>query len=444
MSRTRSIALARTTLAVTWMSAVALAARAPGQELFDEPPPSDGPLSVAVPVSPPISERDLARYKARLAIDDDAGTVLESLYADYVQTYRDLDRTEIRALAESARLLTGAGPGFINTAFAEGYRDVMAARQRVLDRLAAIDAQFLDYVGALLPSEAQGELGRILLERRRVRANLDAAMLPAANVDLTEVMRTLDPAPERRATIDPVLADYEVAITPAMEDRFAGRVALAVSDNFTLARAFEDDSGQLYTPHTEEEVAYVRAILEERHATFRSQFQRNRRVRDLNARFLAMIEAGLDEADRRRVHDAFVARAYADLYPDPYSVHAIIDEALALAGLQPDQRAALEDVRPAVVPAYRSACEALEEQFVGWREFLANNMAYTPEAFQSQQEAMAAARRARLEASAMCAARIRSILRPDQVQALRSLPQLDHELAASSASTPTTRPPGSR
>jgi hypothetical protein len=294
----------------------------------------------------PISNQDLARYCDRLGLSDEQRQAVERLLADYRIEFAKLREGEIEQFLEEWGTFWG-GFNFNFNADRERVERRVRDLEALMRQVRSIDETFLDSLTGVLTDEQIAMLPRIRQDRARQRYRAATVrglgmMQPASRVDLTHLIDELSLPAETRVAIDSSLAQYERALTRAVEERFESSLHMQLDMMDAL-------TGEGWTPDAFADPDRAGDLLDRMFAAMNEaqlvQAERAKKIAELNRTTLERIAPLLTADDARRLRQQFYERGYPDAAGGRGSVDRRFDLAIALDELLDEQRAALGDLR---------------------------------------------------------------------------------------------------
>ncbi|HYF14546.1 MAG TPA: Spy/CpxP family protein refolding chaperone [Phycisphaerales bacterium] len=287
-----------------------------------------------------IPRRSIERAAEDLGLTREQRDALEALYEGYRAELRDLNeqaRTQREAAMEKFR--EERDPSIF-----EGLQDTM---RKSRDKRAAVEAEFMTDVQALLSAEQAGRWERVQAGVKREQA-MRRGRMAGERVEIGSLLREMNVALE--GDLAGTVEQYHTDLDRALAER--DRLMENVGDAFARRRDGNED-----------EIA--KAFQERREAS--------EKVRDVNKRFARQVQDMLPEARR----EEFARRVEEASYPEVYRetrAKRVFDAANAVVDLTDDQKLALADVQDAynaelkaLQPRMREAWDKLEGEFTGQR-----------------------------------------------------------------------------
>ncbi len=396
-----------------------------------------------------ISTRDLETYAARLGLDDDQRALLSGLHADYMDQYRMLEDTQIKAVRETEQNLWAEDEnGERQPPTPEMIDNLYSLRRQTIESIKQIDGLLFENVQlALLTDANKPALERVQNSRLRSVYNRGAggqgmfnlggggrrgggggggqrAMFVGglagggasseAAIDLSVLVEQNKITPTDPAQLVISLAEYEVTATAAFQTLFdtSMRVRQA-TDKVTSQFARGGRGGNMNVQINGDS---MRQITE-------GDGRASREARDamvnLNRNTLERVTGLLETRSAEELRYAYNRKAYPDVFRDPRSAGPRIDAALALTDLTDSQRDQVQTIAAEFRSAYDGLCNQLIEQernapVLGGMP--GDGVAFDPQAFQERMRNREKVEFERTDLSDKMLARLRATLSPEQSQ----------------------------
>jgi hypothetical protein len=378
----------------------------------------------------PITAANVRSYARRLAIAEDDQALLDEFHAAYRAKYDELrSGSDFKSLSELQQQLWGQGED--ESGAAVDIEDVVqrlaSARSRGLAAVRALDESFFREIEDLVltTDEQKALMPRIRLARERAIYNRtpwmgDFGMMGGSHsgIDLVRLLDQQRLAPADLGAADAVLVAYERSVTDAMRRRFELQLQLQASQDKAMAEmqaAQKRGEGMA--------AAFDYSTMWQENA--RKSAEASKAVADLNRATLERLVAALPGEAGANLRRDYNRRAYPDIYNDPRSAEARIDQALKLPSLDAEQRRQVEEI----AKTFRTSYADLSEQMVAIKHDADEANVATFEAadwqeFQKRQNRVGSIRFERSEVSAAALLRLKEVLTADQVAAIGGLDDL--------------------
>jgi hypothetical protein len=305
---------------------------------------AQGLEDIAGPFGLPISAATVERYSGQLGLDIDQKQLARSLHQGYRASLRQALKTgneEIKALQSSEDRDARANKG-------------MEVLDKFADKHQAIEQDFLGDLRAILKPEQESTFESVLRARRR-EVQMRFAFVAGEGVDLVAVLNNkLKVKHEAGSELATTIADYEAAIDPVMIEK--QKVMRS-----SLRRAFKLQKNGM------PDFQLIESIIKDLYSV-------GTRIRDINRRFVRLIEPQMSEAARAEL----TAEVRLLSFPRVYSrtlAHKVLDAAKQLPELTPEKTEELKTIAAsygkdleAANRRYAEAIETTQERFP--RDFL--------------------------------------------------------------------------
>jgi len=180
----------------------------------------------------PIAGTDLSAYARRLGMSSQQRLAIDRPHETYLAAFTELREREIeKFLSESGSVIRR----FWSAPNSREVRSALRDYDRLRGRIKALDAQLFDEIQSLLSDDQVELMPLVRQHRERVRLRTGLARMvtsanAAARVDLSELLAGVDVAPPDRATVEPIVSDYERQLTAATRklSSEAGRMIVEV------------------------------------------------------------------------------------------------------------------------------------------------------------------------------------------------------------------------
>jgi hypothetical protein len=329
-----------------------------------------------------ISARDLETYATRLKLDEDQRALLSGLHADYLDQYRILEETQIKAVRDAEQgLWTEDDTGERKPPTSEAIDTLYTLRRQTIEAIKQVDALFFENVQMTLAS-AGGEpaIERVHNARLRSVYNRGAGSQgmftmgggprrgggqrvafvggpgggasAEATIDVSVLVEQNDLEATDRAQLDAALADYEVAATAAFQNLFDTAMRVRQSMD-KMTSQFTRGDGNVSVQINGES---MRQVME---GDGRASREARSTMIDLNRATLERLGALLEPQSADRLRHAYNRKAFPDVFRDPRSAGPRIDAALALTDLTDSQRDQLQTIAAEFHGEYDNLCNQL-------------------------------------------------------------------------------------
>lgn len=199
----------------------------------------------------PISSGDLDKILTRLALDASQRRVAENCHEQYIEDFKKLRDGEIEKFIAKTQEIQGRMPA------RKEIEEMISDRDRLLDKIARLDNTFFDQVMTVLTDEQQILLTRARMYRTRERYGGDMVqvagfLVPAANIDLSDMYERFPLTPDERQMMQPAVMDYESKLT-RMKKEISDSVLRMFLDIFDIMEAAGFDENSFQDPEKAQE-----------------------------------------------------------------------------------------------------------------------------------------------------------------------------------------------
>lgn len=347
-------------------------------------------------------DRDSARsYAALMGLDDLQREMALDMHRDYLEQYRDAAMTT-RDVMEQAEDAAGGDPDEMM----ERVRDRMRVVLAFLDRSVELGEQYVADLGALAIDDTQNEGHRRVVRARQRELAVALVSVDGGEraVDLVRIARGLEPPlrpTDQGSSAADVLLAYERELEP-----LCGPFATKTFDRYrSMVRSFMEGEADGDTEN-------------EMQAAIVSMAETLNAAGDRYARRILKVLPAERQAEWDR---SYKLARWPEVYA-PSEVHRTHDAAVELEGLTDDQ---LETIA-ATMAHYTREAEGANQRWIGAvrdldearRDLGRDSTPDDWEAYQARNQAVQAAREARMAIDERFAGRILQILTPEQREAM--------------------------
>ncbi len=370
-----------------------------------------------------IGRRTLERMAARIGIAEEDQPILDALHADYVEAYESLPEIDAIRAAWRARWDREEGDEL------ERARTLHTARRAARGAIAGLEATFFDDLDATFGDDGERSAA---IERERLTRRFDrlvgtgrARSITArgggdeGDVDLVQLVRTVDLSPADRRVASVVLAERLASAIELAERLLRSRLEMQVSEaEWRVAISRMDQSDPLAFQQV---YADTMGAPSERLEAVRAE------LATVNRGTAEAIMAAVSEDGRRVVRDAWRRAAYPQVYVDSMCVLPHYERALALEDLDSSQREELSARLASYRAEWESLSEAMVEQLRSVRIDLSQWTGVDWNEVQTVEAELQRLGLARSDQSVRAANQLRLVLREDQLARLGGLPDPEDE-----------------
>jgi len=381
---------------------------------------------------PAIGERDVAEYAKRLKLDETATTVMQSLLADYLERWNQVQAREVAALQKATQSLwayneeTGQATPPQPKAIDECYR----LRRAALEAIRKVDATFFDdvLVAVLTPADAP-RLEPVRRMRECQTYNRGqyggwggwGSSSQESTIDLSRMVRRQELTSDETTALEQVTTEYEKSITDAFRERFEASLDFQQrSERFNVEMQAMQSDGGTFNPALYQQK--YKELMEEGQTKMN---QSNQKVRDINRTALEKMLEAMQAEHAAAMRNTYNRRAHPNVYNDPSSADNALNAALALTDLSADQKSRLNSLAAEYRPAYAAFCDQmvqLNQDAQGW------SMGYDPELwreYEKRQQTLQKIGFDRNELNQRVVSRLKGMLTEDQLTRIGPLPNFE-------------------
>ena len=267
---------------------------------------------------PDLFKRDLQIFVDELDLDDAQRAVLEQLYEDYELDFENGTQGMINQFQSMLEDLQGGDQKRILQIVFDPLKDWHAAKRDLYH-------QFLENVQAVVLSEGQRPLWPSFERRFRRVKQLPKGEFAAEDIDLFVLLRKVDPDRKSFRYVEPVLAEYEVALDNLLRQR----EELALRAFAAMTKAIQQEDADLSLSVIDQQIA-GRVL-----------------VRDTNIEYARRMVDALPAGMAGEFHHAFLIEAYPRIYR-PTQAERMFAAAKELDDLAPEMLPAIENLEHAL------------------------------------------------------------------------------------------------
>lgn len=411
----------------------------------------------------PISHRELERYSKFLGIESDQSAILETLHDDYLDQFREIQDTQIKAVREKSRSqwsinpesneMTGPSRGDI--------KNLYQLRRRALKSIQALDESFFADIETVLVDESKSvAMQRVRFARKRtiysrgrdtggfrmfggsgrrggrggggrvMSFTMGGSNSSESVVDLSSLVADLELPEQERSAIDTMLYEYETTVTNEFESAF--ETSLRFNEAMDTVRA---ESMTQSADGSRREMRIngnsMRNILSD---DGRQSSEIQQAITELNRQTLEKLTNSLPEDAANSLRDAYHRKAFPEIFDDPRSAERVITAVLGRNDLTDQQRISINELSMNYRSEYHDISSEMVQQELdrplgGGRGFRGGDF----QGMQQRQRDNEKLRFTRNDLSDKITGRIRTLLTDEQQEALAGVfkPRAEH--------TPTLR-----
>ncbi len=316
----------------------------------------------------PITRNDLGFYLETLETKDEIQAIVDSIYAEYRDSFQMIQTQYLEPLAEKTReswSFRRRGGNDVDGPSPADVDQIFSLRREAMAEIQAMDEKFFGDIELLLSGDdiTQARLRRIRQSRQRDIYNRgetgSGAMFfgggrfrmdnggQEERVDLTRAMRDLTFEGENQDVVESLLNTYSDAMTAALREQYETSLVFAAALQRAMAEMMEQRQAE--SGDDEENTRRQFRIGGQRMQEVNEQFgerrrQTTQRVIDLNRQTVDELRTALPENQSRDVRDAYYLAAFPSVYNDRSSAVQQLDAALELPNLTASQRSEILDI----------------------------------------------------------------------------------------------------
>ena len=294
----------------------------------------NGPeLGIRLP--PPIAKKQFDRYVVLLSLSEPQLLFFEQIYGEYSKKAELLVETEMPNLKALSRKGGNASIQMQMFEAAEFGNRLAEQEQKIMAKLRGLENDLFFKLETVLAEPQLANLNRVKLKRQRETLILWDSYMAGSKIDLGVFAEQMFDPP-RLARMEPALAEYEAAVTPAMVQLDKLMVRCRTEGRYLDAEGF--NASREGGPDAQARMAAVN----QKYDSFMPDAGRlQRRIADLNDEHLLRIAQQLNEADRQAMIHAYRMMVYREHYPNPLWADSLYETILKDAELGDEQRQAL-------------------------------------------------------------------------------------------------------
>jgi len=337
-----------------------------------EPPAHTGP-SVPLRLTVPIEHGALDDIAVRLQLAEPQRVLVSRMLDAYTTDALTLIKA---SMPELTRLSQEAGAAMVpryQQAHADRVRELEAKQTKLRDDVARLDANFLTHVETVLSEEQKPLLERLKLLRARQRSNREHCDVLSAKIDLTQLIKKYQLNDNMAETLDPVLAKYEVEVTPVMV-RFDDEYRRMCAE---FAQVCVDETAASTSPQGDRQKTDLE-LGQRRRNCLREQARLQSEIARINRAFVKALAEAMPEPHFSRFVTEYKKKAYHDrVYPDALDPSPVLQSLLKHRELSAGEAQAAAKLEQNYEQQYALVSSRMEEAFDGWREEFAGTLAST-------------------------------------------------------------------
>lgn len=376
----------------------------------------------------PITEYDIAIYADVLRLSEGERILLEDLHEQYRQTFEAQTAELAKSLqkASAERWAYDEESGTVAGQSAEKIDRMFDLRREAAAAIRKLDESFFNDIDlTLFPDEPSPRVAMVRHIREIDQFNRGGSATfmfgrrrstPANLFTVVREMRLGDTAWLR---IEGPLAAYLEQFADALKSLYAVHLEIARENEIWQAEIMRRQQEDDFNP-MEMGMEYQERMRDSQAKMAESI----RAIADITETSFHTLYNALDPDTAHRFQQSYRERAYPNVYHDPASPELAIRAAMRLEELSTGQRSSLAEI----TAEFRTRYAELSDQMVEHARQLGRQaiVSFEPEdwqVFQEHQNAMAKLRFDRNELNARTINRLRSLLRPEQIERIGGLPE---------------------
>lgn len=368
----------------------------------------------------PIKAADIDRWSCMMGLSEVQVQLFKEFYKEYVERENDIHDKYVQPVWDQSADISSRRTGVRDVAVAQEFAGLLKrVRPRALQRLVNTEEQVFNELAAHLSESQLPMLDRVRKQRQRARSNRRSARYPGGDIDLTMFLYALhkhgfDTIPSDPAVLDALLAEYDAAVTLLFKRR--AQAIVRISGEGTVLLASRLSMGAVR--EGSERWTVAKELRAKSKQLNRRLVDLEKRIHDLNVRFVSAVAETLPDATGRELRRRFRELAYEPVYPDPTDVTHLFEAALAIEPLSSEQRADLEANKDVSAAKQLSLCQRMKDRYLDWREFHGIEWGLPPGTLSLYERDMQKLQEARVENAELAVELLTAILAPEQFREL--------------------------
>jgi hypothetical protein len=320
----------------------------------------------------PITQELLERYCDILGCSEAQRIYADFVFHRYREQFDSIRSTGIADVLATYEIAIHAEASGDLLGYAARYADMYGIAFNMDDKMVAAENTFFSELESFLAESQRPQMARVRMHRTRDRSPQFENYIHESTIDIAALVELQNLDPQSTAIVDPLLLEYERAITPwfAERDRIIREHLVAANDAFVGAIVAAD--GRQLDFNNPGDKARFQANRDERARILAEVAAAQKKIARANRDWLPRIMPFLPSDTARNVKAAYDTIAWRYVYPDTTDPNDLLETMLSSSGLDPELRMILESR----ISQYRSNYEALcskarrlnelnEEQFAG-------------------------------------------------------------------------------
>jgi hypothetical protein len=362
----------------------------------------------------PVNQREFDWTVRVLNLSEPQRLAVIQWRQEYATKYAQIVRPSVEPLREASETvakLTSAG--IFDRNMLESYRVFVDTQRGLIPQIDELDERYLNEIQAILSEEQLANLLRVRMMRDRARSGngLLRREVGLARIDLSQVIDQL-PLQEAAAQINPILLEYELAITPVWRKYDEGVLDAAWKSQSSIVAARYAPDGTPYEGTEKERLARGLASIDERRACLAEQVSLQKRLIQINKTYLRRLTESLGPQVGAQLRDLIYAGAYSIVgFPDPVDPSPICERIIQSKDLPEDFRVAINEI----FLSYRKDYDRIMADMISDTDetYLSIAATHTGESVQSYNERMQFLRKKRFLIEQQLVERLLRIIPPE-------------------------------
>lgn len=322
----------------------------------------------------PISPTDLTRFGEFLSLAAPQTLFLTEAHTRYLLQVRSIfekQQPAIDAASEHAQMVDGINRRSFAAAAATAqvYREEAALKERVV----AADRVLFSDLESVLGESQLPEMLRVLAFRQRAYCvGRTRWLIRSSRIDLSAMVNTVVPDLQTRGSVDAILRDYELQVTPKMVALEQSIEDIRVPMLELSAWRVREENDEPIKPEARRQRSIDAAQRQE--ALLAESVRLQRDITALNERALAQLLATLPEQAALALRREYRRLAYPMVHPDGQCAIVECSRLLEVRTLDQAQRDALGVLCGEYESTWQKLSEQMEREYAAWCEKFARTL----------------------------------------------------------------------
>ena len=368
------------------VAAMCVTATAFGQDALDDLPAPLPPLGsitdqkdpraskprVALLVSKPIEPDELRNYGLILHLSEEQRQAARDAYLAYRSRADPLNETyhdQIATLSLEAADFEAHPYDWEWLRLMTELRETEAKYQR---DLVEQDQAFLNSLQVVLSDPQKERLERVTLRRSRTRCQPFQINVTPGYIDLVSLVEKHVKDPDVLGDLHPVLLEYERLITPLYLHIDEGKRRTGMAEiRGMVASQYSDDGKTRLEPGSPEANAKSAENYKKRLAMLGETIPQQERLAEINQQYVEKIKAIIPADMLAPLWAEYLRQSFPYIHPDPCDPTRLMQDMLAVQGLDADLRTLMQARFDAWRKAYDAITHEMEEHYIAYNGILA-------------------------------------------------------------------------